>query len=224
MTEKEMQNRILYRDGLIIIIDKPAGIPVHGGPNGGENLEQYFPYLQFGLKNPPALAHRLDRDTSGCLVLGRNHKGLKKMGKLFEKGEVHKTYMAIISGVMPEETGVIDLPLKKKSSEKSGWKMIVSNDGQRAVTEYKVLKTNGKISLVECYPQTGRTHQIRVHFAEKGCPILGDTAYGRPLIGFDVPSLMLHAKAIEFLLYLQKEKVKVEAPPPNSMQEIINIL
>ena len=221
MTEEEILKRLLYRDGLILIINKPSGIPVHQGSFGGDNLENYFKYLQFGLRNPPALAHRLDSDTSGCLVLGRNRKGLQKMGKLFSSGEVQKTYLALIKGVLPQSEGVIDFALKKISSAKDGWKMIVDDDGQKSITEYKVLKTNNKISLVECYPKTGRTHQIRVHLASLGCPILGDSFYNKLDDSPKVSHLMLHSLAIEFKLYPKKEKINIKAPIPDYMQKII---
>ena len=98
MTEEELLARLLYRDGLMLVIDKPAGIAVHRGPKGGENLEDYFHVLRFGLPRNPALAHRLDRDTSGCLVLGRHHKALEKLGLLFKQGKVEKIYWAIVEG------------------------------------------------------------------------------------------------------------------------------
>ena len=90
MTDEELLARLLYRDGMMLVIDKPAGIAVHRGPKGGENLEEYFHALRFGLPRNPALAHRLDRDTSGCLVLGRHHKALEKLGLLFKQGKVEK--------------------------------------------------------------------------------------------------------------------------------------
>src|SRR5918912_589679 len=105
MTPEEMQARLLYRDGLMLIIDKPAGLPVHAGPGGGPNLERYLGALRFGLPSPPALAHRLDRDTSGCLVLGRHRKALAKLGRLFSGGLVEKTYWAVVSGAPPEREG-----------------------------------------------------------------------------------------------------------------------
>src|SRR5574338_622031 len=107
---EETQARLLYRDGLILVLDKPAGLPVHAGPGGGPNLEQCFEALRFGLPANPALAHRLDRDTSGCLVLGRHRKALAKLGRLFQAGKVDKTYWAVVEGEPAEDSGRIDAP------------------------------------------------------------------------------------------------------------------
>src|SRR6204780_5941668 len=111
MTAEEMVARLLYRDALMLVIDKPAGLAVHRGPKGGESLEDHFGALRFGLPRNPALAHRLDRDTSGCLVLGRHRKALEKLGKLFKQGKIAKTYWAIVAGSPQGEEGTIDLPL-----------------------------------------------------------------------------------------------------------------
>src|SRR5580658_4725674 len=105
-------DRILYRDGLMLVIDKPAGIPVHAGPRGGPNLEAAFDALRFGLPRPPALAHRLDRDTSGCLVLGRHPKALRRLGVLFAAGKVEKVYWAVVQGAPPERQGIVDAALR----------------------------------------------------------------------------------------------------------------
>ena len=106
-----MQARILYRDGLMLVMDKPAGLPVHRGPKGGASLEDFFDALRFGLPRPPALAHRLDKETSGCLVLGRHRKALAHLGLLFKHGKVGKTYWAVVEGGPDAADGVIDLPL-----------------------------------------------------------------------------------------------------------------
>src|SRR5262249_61159245 len=115
MQRDELLGRILHRDGLMLIIDKPAGLPVHAGPGGGPNLEAGFDALRFGLPAPPALAHRLDRDTSGCLVLGRHRKALARLGRLFAGGQVEKTYWAVVEGVPPAAEGRIALALRKLS-------------------------------------------------------------------------------------------------------------
>jgi tRNA pseudouridine32 synthase/23S rRNA pseudouridine746 synthase len=138
MTPEEIVARLIYRDGLMLIIDKPAGYAVHKGPKGGESLEDYFGALRFGLPRAPALAHRLDRDTSGCLVLGRHRKALATLGKLFKDGKVGKTYWAVVEGGPVEEEGRIDLPLGKRDDTR-GWWMKVDPDGAPSVTTWKVM-------------------------------------------------------------------------------------
>src|SRR3981189_2521285 len=136
LTADEIQARVLYRDGLMLVIDKPAGIAVHRGPKGGENLEDYFSALRFGLPRNPALVHRLDRDTSGCLVLGRHHKALEKLGLLFKQGKIAKTYWAIVAGSPEGEEGAIDLPLGRLD-DKIGWWMKVDPNGQKSLTLWR---------------------------------------------------------------------------------------
>src|SRR4029077_2832775 len=117
----QLAERVLYRDGLILVIDKPAGIPVHSGPGGGPHLEHWFPLLRFGLPRPPALAHRLDRDTSGCLVLGRHRSALRRLGRLFAEGRVEKVYWAVVAGIPAEPEGRIAAPLAKQPRGTVGW-------------------------------------------------------------------------------------------------------
>ena len=138
MTPEEMLARLLYRDGLMLVIDKPAGFAVHRGPKGGDSLEDYFDALRFGLPRAPALAHRLDRDTSGCLVLGRHRKALALLGKLFKHGKVGKTYWAVVEGGPAEDEGRIDIPLGKLD-ETRGWWMKPDPKGQPAATTWKVM-------------------------------------------------------------------------------------
>lgn len=226
---KDLLDRVLFKDQLILVLDKPPGIPVHAGPKGGESLEDYFGQLKFGYKETPKLAHRLDRDTSGCLVLGRNSRALRKLGRLFETGQVKKTYWAITEGRPPEERGVIDLPLEKVKEPK-GWSMRPAKKGaenaQEAVTEYAVVKRlrNNRCWL-ELTPRTGRTHQIRVHLKSIGCPIAGDWLYGgggaRPPAG-EFPLLHLHARGITLPLYPGQPSVAVSAELPEHMAELID--
>src|SRR5262245_46726741 len=122
MTAEGMERRVLYRDGLMLVIDKPAGLPVHRGPKGGASLEDYFDALRFGLPRSPALAHRLDKETSGCLVLGRHRKALAHLGLLFKHGRVGKTYWAVVEGGPEADEGTIDLALGRLD-EKRGWGM-----------------------------------------------------------------------------------------------------
>lgn len=198
---------------MILVIDKPAGLPVHAGPGGGPNLEQYFGPLTFGLPRLPALAHRLDRDTSGCLILGRHRKALARLGRMFQNGKIEKTYWAIVEGTPSETTGQIDLPLLKVA-RKDSWRMFPDPAGQPAITDYQVMGSAGGLSWVEFRPRTGRTHQIRVHALAIGCPILGDTIYGRPVEGM---SLNLHARSLTVPLYPTKDPIAATAPPPPHM-------
>src|SRR5690348_14054826 len=138
MTPEEMQARLLYRDGLMLVIDKPPGLPVHRGPKGVEAFEDYFDALRFGLPRPPSLAHRLDRDTTGCLVLGRHRKALALLGKLFKQGKVEKTYWAVVEGGPDADEGRIEIALAKRD-ERRGWWMKADPHGMPSVTTWRVM-------------------------------------------------------------------------------------
>jgi tRNA pseudouridine32 synthase/23S rRNA pseudouridine746 synthase len=223
MTPEEMVSRLLYRDGLMLVIDKPAGLAVHrGSPNGKdrdkESLEDHFDTLRFGLPRAPALAHRLDRDTSGCLVLGRHRKALAQLGKLFRNGAIDKTYWAVVEGSPEAEEGVIDLALGRLDAN-IGWWMKPDPAGQPAVTRWKVLgRGSGTLTWLGLEPLTGRTHQLRVHCAAMGWPVLGDAIYGTaPRTGG--PVLHLNAREIVVPLYKNRVPVRITAPVPEHMRE-----
>jgi tRNA pseudouridine32 synthase/23S rRNA pseudouridine746 synthase len=223
MTPEEMVTRLLYRDGLMLVIDKPAGFAVHKGPKGGESLEDHFGALRFGLPRAPALAHRLDRDTSGCLVLGRHRKALATLGRLFKAGSIGKTYWAVVEGGPAEDEGRIELALGRRD-ETRGWWMKPDPQGQPAVTDWKVMGRSpgsgeGKpLTWLALEPLTGRTHQLRVHCAEQGWPIVGDTIYGSaPRAGG--PPLHLHSREIVVPLYKNREPIRTMAPAPLHMHD-----
>src|ERR1700691_2855045 len=163
LTPEQMVSRLLYRDGQMLVIDKPAGLAVHrGSPNskdrGRQSLEDHFDTLRFDLPRLPALAHRLDRDTSGCLVLGRHRKALAQLGKLFRNGAIDKTYWAVVEGAPGAEEGIIELPLGRLDVTR-GWWMKHDPDGQPAVTRWKVLGRNGmKLTWLALEPATRPTH------------------------------------------------------------------
>lgn len=213
MTPDALMARLLHRDGLMLILDKPAGLPVHAGPGGGDNLERHLPLLRFGLPKPPFLAHRLDRDTSGCLVLGRHPKALRKLGRLFSEGRVEKVYWAVVAGAPPAEEGRIELALNKVSSRSGGWRMVVDPKGQAAITDYRVMGRAEGVAWLELRPRTGRTHQIRVHCAALGCPLLGDPQYGGPA---GMP-MHLHARRVSVPISPTKPPVTATAPVPEHM-------
>jgi tRNA pseudouridine32 synthase/23S rRNA pseudouridine746 synthase len=217
MNAEEIVSRVLYRDALMLVIDKPAGLPVHPGPKGGETLFHHLDALRFGLPRRPEAAHRLDRDTSGCLVLGRHPKAIARLNELFRRNEVDKVYWAVVEGGPAEDEGEIDLALAPKSPDR-GWWMKVDPKGQPALTRWRVLGRSDGLTLLELRPVTGRTHQLRVHCAAMTFPILGDPIYGTAP-RFGGPGLHLHARSVTVPLYPKKPPITVEAPVPPHMRE-----
>ena len=208
-----LADRVLYRDGLILVVDKPAGIAVHPGPGGGPDLESVFDALRFGLPHPPALAHRLDRDTSGCLVLGRHPKALRRLGALFSGGLVEKVYWAVVEGRPPEAQGRVETGLRKLTRG-TGWRIVVDPGGQRAVTDYRLLGADRGRAWLELRPRTGRTHQLRIHCAVLGCPVVGDPVYGSRPSG---EALQLYARSVTLPLYPNRPPLEITAPVPPHM-------
>jgi tRNA pseudouridine32 synthase / 23S rRNA pseudouridine746 synthase len=295
ITADDMLSRVLYRDGLMLVVDKPAGLPVHRGPKGGVSLEDYFDVLRFGLPRPPALAHRLDKDTSGCLVLGRHRKALAHLGLLFKHGKVGKAYWAVVEGGPDADEGTVELSLGRLD-ETRGWWMKPDPNGLPSVTTWKVLgrsspwpergkafcgpdqgaglasgpaggacalaprqageasageagergpphpglppavgrapvrggrsdggrspdrERNIKLTWLALTPVTGRTHQLRVHCAASGWPIVGDNIYGTAP-RFSAPPQLLHARGVVVPISKNKAAVRVAAPVPAHMRE-----
>lgn len=213
--------RVLFRDSRIIILDKPAGIAVHKGPANKPSLEDYFGQLRFGLPRLPALAHRLDADTSGCLVLGRHPKALRRLGRLFSQGQVSKTYLAITKVRPSPQTGRISLPLLKTSTREDGWRMVVDPAGKPSVTDYKLLASREEFHLVKLTPLTGRTHQLRVHLSEMCWPIFGEPRYAK--LGNPALPLCLHSWKISIPLYADSEQVTACAPLPPHFEKFAQI-
>jgi len=215
-----LRGRVLHLDHDVLILDKPAGLLVHPGPRGQGSLSDFLPDLWFELARPPALAHRLDRDTSGCLVLGRHQKALMKLGRLFSRGLVDKRYWAIVRGVPPADQGRIDLPLLKMLPETGGWRIRPDPAGLPAVTEYRVLGSGDGLSWLELRPLTGRTHQLRIHCASIGTPIVDDPFYGDSGGDSAVPPagpLQLLARSVTLPLRPDASPITAVAPPPAHM-------
>jgi RluA family pseudouridine synthase len=204
---------ILHEDPEVLILDKPAGLPVHRGPRGGASLEDALPALQGRKRHLPQPAHRLDADTAGCLALGRTKPALAALGELFATGRAEKTYWAVLRGELHGEHGEVDAPLAKTSTRAEGWRMEVRADGQPARTLWRVMGRAPGLTAVELSPQTGRTHQLRVHMAHLGAPILGDARYGGG------PGA-LHLLARRLVLPLEPVR-EATAPIPPHMREAL---
>ena len=200
---------ILYEDGEALVIDKPGGLPMDRPRAGGASLEDHLDDLRLGFQRPPMPVHRLDADTSGCLLLARNPKALKRFAVAFEARKVRKRYLGVLVGIPETKAGTIELALSKISSAAEGWRMIPAKKGKPALTEWRVMAESGGRALVEFRPVTGRTHQLRVHAASGiGIPLLGDPVYGD---GKGAWRTMLHAVALEVV---REGKTPIAATAP----------
>jgi tRNA pseudouridine32 synthase/23S rRNA pseudouridine746 synthase len=199
--------RVLFIDGEALVIDKPAGLAVHPGSRTPESLEDYLRDLRFGFQRIPLPVHRLDRDTSGCLLLARNPKAHKRFQRAFENKQVGKTYVAVLDGVPADEAGTVDLALDKISTAEEGWRMVPDAAGRPAVTHWRVACVRDGRAVVLFTPETGRTHQIRVHASDGiGIPISGD-----PVYGLGRGPMLLHALSLRVE---RGDKPPVEATAP----------
>ena len=186
---------ILFEDGEALVIDKPGGLPMDRPRAGGASLEDHLDDLRLGFQRPPMPVHRLDADTSGCLLLARNPKALKRFAAAFEAKLVGKRYLGILAGVPSASEGTVELALSKISSAEKGWRMIPARKGKPSLTRWRLVAESGGRALIEFRPETGRTHQIRVHAASGiGIPLLGDPVYGD---GKGAARTMLHAAGLE---------------------------
>ena len=200
---------ILYEDGEALVIDKPAGLPIERPRAGGRSLEDHLEDLKLGFQRAPVPVHRIDTDTSGCLLLARNPKALKRFNAAFEARGVDKVYLGVVAGTIEQDEGTIELSLTKISSAEKGWRMIPAKKGKPAVTHWRKLEVHDGRTLVEFRPETGRTHQIRVHaLAGLGHALVGDPVYGD---GRGAPRTMLHALA---LTVHREGKPPIEARAP----------
>ena len=209
-----LSDRILYIDAGALVIDKPAGLPVDQPRRGGESVVSRLNELRAGFKRLPTPMHRLDQDTSGCLLLARSPKARSELQQAFEARQVEKYYLAVIGAEIGESEGAIDLPLTKRSTAEAGWRMVGDPKGQTAVTNWRRIAVHDGRTLVEFRPVTGRTHQIRAHAREAfGSGIVGDRVYGMP-----GGPMLLHASRL-VIPRTKGSAIDVTAPLPDHFGE-----
>jgi len=209
-----LSDRILFIDAEALVLDKPAGLPVDAPRRGGDSIAARVHELKCGFQRPPTAMHRLDTDTSGCLLFARTAKARAAFQQAFETRAVEKVYVAVVAGEIPGEDGIIDMPLAKVSSERAGWKMVADDHGVEATTRWRRLLVRDGSTLVEFRPLTGRTHQIRAHAREAfGRGIVGDRVYGVP-----GGPMLLHASRL-VVPRARKDTIDVTAPLPEYFGE-----
>ena len=216
----EIRQLVIHRDDHVIVLNKPPGLAVQGGTGTERHVDGMLDALRFGFEERPRLVHRLDKDTSGLLLIARTGQAARRLGESFRDRETEKLYWAVVVGVPPGARGAIDLPLAKRPGARDRELMQVDREeGQKALTHFQVLDRAGKrAALLALWPRTGRTHQLRVHCAAIGCPILGDGKYGgeEALLAAvaDARRLHLHARRLTLPHPSGKGELKVEAEAP----------
>ncbi|MBE6468165.1 MAG: RluA family pseudouridine synthase [Alphaproteobacteria bacterium] len=216
-----IQSMVIYKDENIIVLNKPSGLAVQGGTNTFHHIDAWLPALKYEKEEAPKLVHRIDKDTSGLLVLARDRKNAEILTKAFREHNLQKTYLALVRGCPKKMSGQIKAPL-----EKVGEKSLITTEGKKAVTDYKVLDNVGdKFALIEAQPLTGRTHQIRAHMEYLGTPIVGDSKYfGEKEEKYNdiKDKLYLHSYKIDLSgIY---KKLKLKAKLPQHFVEALNVL
>jgi len=221
--------QIIYEDDDIIVVNKPKGMVVHpanGNPDG-TLVNAIMAICKDSLSGiggeiRPGIVHRLDKDTSGLLIVAKNDKSHVNMSEQIKNHEVKKTYIALVRGIVKENEATIDMPIGRSNSDRK--KMAINKNGRNAVTHIKVLKRYEKYTLLEVNIETGRTHQIRVHLSHIGYPIIGDYTYSNGKNEFGVVGQCLHAKHLEFKHPITGKEMKLEAELPQYFNEILKQL
>ncbi|MBO4293181.1 MAG: RluA family pseudouridine synthase [Clostridia bacterium] len=220
---------VLYEDDDIIVINKPKGMVVHpanGNPDG-TLVNAVMAICKDSLSGiggeiRPGIVHRLDKDTSGVIIVAKNDKAHINLSEQIKNHEVEKTYIALVRGNVPENEATINMPIGRSTKDRK--KMAVTKAGKNAVTHFRVLKRHNNYTLLEVKIETGRTHQIRVHMAEIGFPIIGDGVYSNGKNEWGIEGQCLHAKSIKFKHPISHKEMFIEAPLPKYFQDIIDSL
>ena len=226
---QEIPLDIIYEDSDIIVVNKPKGVVVHpanGNPDG-TLVNAILSICKNSLSGiggelRPGIVHRLDKDTSGLIIVAKNDKAHINMSEQIKERNVKKTYIALVRGNVPEEEATINMPIGRSTKDRK--KMAVTKNGKQAITHFKVLKRYSKYTLLEIKIETGRTHQIRVHMAEIGYPVVGDAVYSNGKNEFGIEGQMLHAYKLEFMHPITNKHMELTAPLPQYFEEILKKL
>jgi 23S rRNA pseudouridine1911/1915/1917 synthase len=214
---QKMPLEILYEDDFLAVLNKPAGVIVHPGAGHRDGtlvsglLHHFGKLSESGGVDRPGIVHRLDKETSGCLIVAKTDAAHRSLAAQFASQRVSKIYLALVAGTPRWRSGVVDAPIGRHPVNRKKMAVRPSGRGRAAVTEYRLLDSTGEVSLLECRPRTGRTHQIRVHLKHLGCPVLGDAIYGRR---GNFPRHMLHAWKLQFQHPIDGRSLSFEAVPP----------
>jgi 23S rRNA pseudouridine1911/1915/1917 synthase len=227
---EEIPLDIIFEDENVLVVNKQAGMVVHpaAGHNSGTLVHaalSHAPAMEgIGGEGRPGVVHRLDKDTSGILILAKNDKTHRWLQNQFRERKANKTYLALIDGTLPTQTGRVEAPIGRDEKMRRRMAVVPPGKGRDAITEYKVVESFPEHNLVEIHPITGRTHQIRLHMAFLGCPITGDTIYGRRHPSLPVERFFLHARTLGIRLAQEGEMRYFEAPLPEALEEILDQL
>jgi 23S rRNA pseudouridine1911/1915/1917 synthase len=220
--------KIIYEDNDVIVVDKPAGLTVHPAPGHPEHtlanaiLSRLPAIADTGERRRPGIVHRLDKDTSGLIIIAKNNQAHQKLTEQFKARTVKKIYLTLVRGKVTPDRGTIEAPIGRDRSHREKMAITDRNHGREARTKYRVLKHIGNYSLLEAIPETGRTHQIRVHLAAIGYPVIGDKVYGvkSPLLNRQ----FLHAQRIKFQLPSSGKEVEFSSELPTDLTGVLQAL
>ncbi len=226
ITKTEMDLNVVYEDDYVIVINKDQGVVVHPAPGHYEDtlVNGLMHHCEGNLSGingvmRPGIVHRIDKDTSGVLVIAKNDLAHNDLAKQFFDHTITRKYYAIVCGNVKDESGTIDKPIARAKHDRK--KMAIDPEGRRAVTHFKVLERFGKFTLIEAKLETGRTHQIRVHLASIGHPLLGDTVYNKSKITYKLEGQALHAKVLGFVHPKTKEYMEFETELPEYFNKVV---